>query len=184
MFRKFLSIVSLSTLTVTVTATANPTSSLSHIIVSPICLLKQVDGFKNLATLNNLRLIEINEAGIDKLVAAKTHSCGGFIDVTDDWEKWDTKDSFQVKSKKFLDKYAMQTNHPINLSPYAIKYENQVNQLLKQINPQNMWTRLQALSNYPDRHSRGDNGVKVAEEIKLEVEMMAKKSGRDDVKVY
>lgn len=67
---------------------------------------------------------------------------------------------------------------------YKIQYRNQVKQLLNQINPQAMWNNLTVLTNFPDRSARSQSGVNAALWIKDQAEMLAKKSGRDDVSVF
>lgn len=157
-----------------------------HIVVAPSCLIKNLHNYKTLASTNSLRLIETNDAGIEQLIAAKhnrSEPCGGFLDVTHAWQTNKTINRSPENAKSFLSHYASPTNpHPTN--SYNIRYETEVKQLLNQMNPQNLWTRLEALSSYPDRYAGSDNGVKVANELKAEVETLAKNNGRDDVVVY
>ena len=184
MLRNVLSLTLLSSLTVTTYAQTIPSQ---HIVVAPSCLIKNLHDYKILASTKDLRLIQTNEAGIDQLIAAKDNRavvCGGFMDVTHAWQSDQAKNStVKNKAQAFLTKYAS-SPAPLKANSYNIKYETEVHQLLKQMNPQNLWTRLQALSSYPDRYSRSDNGVKVANEIKAEVETLAKNNGRTDVTVY
>ena len=163
-----------------------------HTVVAPACLLKNMSGnYQALATSAGLNLIETNEKGIDQLIAAKEATrkagCGGFMDVTTAWDAYDAKSVAPVnKAASFL----MQYTQPKKLSSqdqstvYTIKYQTQVNQLLNQMNPQDIWDNLTILSAFPDRYSRGDNGVKAAAWIKSRVEEMAKKAGRTDVTAY
>src|SRR3989338_1769527 len=67
---------------------------------------------------------------------------------------------------------------------YAIQYPNQVNKLLNEINPQEMWENLTFLTTFPDRCADHDSGVQAAHWIKSQVENIAKKYGRNDISVY
>jgi len=162
-------------------------NSIQHIVVAPNCLIKNVNAnYTTLATSKNLNLIETNDTGIDSLIAAKenkTARCGGFMDVTSAWKNYNKKLKNNQNAKTFLSDYE---TLPKTLKPsYSIQYPNEVVSLLKQSNPQNMWTRLQALtSTYKDRYYRSENGAKVANEIKTEVETIAKNNGRTDISTY
>lgn len=67
---------------------------------------------------------------------------------------------------------------------YTIQYPDQVNRLLNEINPQEMWGWLTFLTTFPDRGADHDSGVQAANWIKTQVEDIAKKYGRNDVSVY
>lgn len=67
---------------------------------------------------------------------------------------------------------------------YKINFPFQVNQLLKQIEPQFLWNSLVKLSSFPDRSSETINGIDAASWIKSQVEIMAQASGRKDVTIY
>lgn len=185
MLRNVLSLGMLSTLAFSANAT---TPNTKHIVVAPHCLIQAISHFKTITTQDNLVLIEINEDGIDHLIAAKdaqSKACGGFMDVTHAWQTYTKKGiSSEVNPKAFLTRYTQFKKASLQSEPYTIRYESEVNQLLKQMNPQFLWTRLQSLSSYPDRYSRSDNGVKVANEIKAEIEALAKSNNRSDVEVY
>lgn len=168
-------------------AYAEPVST-QHTVVAPKCLLKNINAtYATLSSFKNLTLIETNDAGIDALIAAKqnqTTPCGGFMDVTHEWKNYSKKLTTKHNAKAFLSEH--ETSPKTSLAPsYSIKYPTEVATLTKLSNPQNMWTRLQALtSSYKDRYSRSDNGLKVANEIKAEVEAIAKNNGRNDVSAY
>ncbi len=165
---------------------AEPAST-QHRVVAPKCLLKKINAtYTTLASSKNLHFIETNDAGIDALIEAKqnqTTPCGGFMDVTHAWENDGKKMNANHNAKSFLAAYETFPKTSLTTS-YSIKYPTEVATLLKQSNPPYMWTRLQGLSSYKDRYSRSDNGVKAAQEIKAEVEAMAKNHGRDDVSTY
>lgn len=161
--------------------------SSQHTVVAPKCLLKNINmTYTTLTSSNNLALIQTSDAGIDALIAAKHHQtipCGGFMDVTPAFENYSKKLNNKPNAKAFLLKYETSPKTSLS-SSYSIQYPDAVAALLKQSNPQYMWTRLQALTRYQDRYSRSDNGVKVAEEIKNEVETMAHNNNRTDVTAY
>lgn len=182
MLRNILAAGLLSTLAFS--AVADVTSP-QHMIVAPKCLIKALNHYKQITSTNNLSLIETNDAGIEKLIEAKDKRCGGFMDVTADWNTFTTNTlSSERKAKAFLSQYVTPAKIKQAETEYSIRYQTQVNALLKQMNPQYLWTRLEALSSYPDRYSRSENGVKAAHEIKAEIEALAKNTGRQDVSVY
>lgn len=154
-------------------------SQAQQIIVAPQCLLKQIHtNYKTLATTDSLSLISTNN--IKPLIAAKNNHkilCGGFMDVTQSWSE--TKSSPQL----FLKSYTG-TNLPTHKINYELQYQPQVEQLLKQINPQNMFDNLTTLSNFKDRYANSQNGVKAAEWIKSQVEQIAADNHRNDVSIY
>lgn len=69
-------------------------------------------------------------------------------------------------------------------SVYQIRYPNQVKQLLRQINPQEMWNNLTMLTHFPDRSAKSQSGVEAAVWIKRELEELAQKSGRKDIRIF
>jgi bacterial leucyl aminopeptidase len=163
-----------------------------HVVVAPQCLIKHTDfSFKTLSETASFVLIETNEAGIDKLIDAKTQyrasGCGGFVNVTESWDAFQPKTLAKDKrAKQFLIDYTKPTKSISNLSKvgYEIKYEKQVNTLLSQLNPQMMWDNLSTLSSFQDRYANSDHGVKAANWIKDYVETLAKNNQRSDVTVY
>lgn len=175
---------------------ANAATPKEHIIVAPQCLLQNQVDYKPLVTADSFVLIKVNDAGIDQLIEAKTHqakTCGGFIDVSRDFEQFNKK--FNQKHmimpndlKLFLKHYIYpqpQTSHAIKIeSTYNIQHEKEVNQLIKEINPQNMWTNLTSLTKFPNRSARSPEGVQAAHWIADQVKELAKKTNHVDVNVY
>lgn len=163
-----------------------------HVVVAPQCLVKQLKGnYQTLSANASLTLLAVDNAGIDSLIEAKTRHdstpCGGFMDVTEDWNAWNAQTLAGAKSaSSFLNKYSKpeQTSLARKKAKYEIKYQAQVNQLINGMNPQNMWTDLTTLTSFPDRYAGSDNGVKAAAWFKDQVETMAKNAGRDDVSTY
>lgn len=173
-------------------ATEVPTAK--HLIVAPNCLLKNVSAnIHTLSVSDSLSLLEVNDAGIDELIAARTQQqktpCGGFMDVTEDWNAYKYPRGWAQKSKSFLEIYEKDVAKPLgrvkkSKPEFAIQYEQQVGELLKKLNPQNMWNSLTTLSDFQDRYADSDNGVKAAKWIKTEVENMAAIYGRKDISAY
>ncbi|EKD70061.1 MAG: Aminopeptidase [uncultured bacterium] len=166
-----------------------PVYASQHIVVVPSCLLTTTIDYKTLATQQNFSLITTSDKGIDQLVEAKQvmrkKECGGFMDVTQAWNSYQTKSIAKNKAKSFLADHLLATQlSSTKEATYDIKYSTQVNQLIATINPQDMWSDLTTLTKFPDRYSRGDNGVKAAEWFKSQVETLAKNNGRNDVTVY
>jgi leucyl aminopeptidase len=161
-----------------------------YIIVAPKCLTKNFStSYQSLATNNQLSLIKTSETGLEELITAKsnqTQPCGGFVNVTDAWKTAQTKSANNKNAEAFLSKYATPTHAPLKKSntDYTMKYPNEVNQALTQLNPQEMWSNLTTLTNFRDRYANSDTGVQAAEWMKAQVEAMAKLYGRNDVHVY
>lgn len=169
-----------------------------HVVVAPQCLLKNVNAdasYKTLSTTKSLVLIETNNAGIDAFIEAKnirtTTPCGGFMDVTDAWDHYKTKAMTPAqRSQAFLNTYepSVKKLNKASSVNYSIRYEAQVNDLLKQLNPQEMWTNLAAFSDttdgqFPDRYANSDTGVKAAAWLKNKIETLAKENNREDITV-
>lgn len=173
---KKLSLLSLSLFLLN--ATPSYATNNQHIVIAPKCLINRIDShYKTLSSNSSLSLISISDQGINQLIEAKNDHktlCGGFMDVTDTWEK-------QRNKKLFLEHYSTPAQTKTN---YTIQYPGQVNQLLKQVNPENMWTNLTTLSDFRDRYANSDNGVQAANWMKTQVESMAKTYNRNDVSVY
>ena len=154
------------------------------LIVTPQCLLQHVNApYQTLAQAQSFALISTHQAGVNALIAAKQlerkNLCGGFMDVT-------------LASKRkgltgsaLLNHYLPPAKKPAEKTKhYTMKYHVIVRQLLKQINPQNIWNDLTNLSSRPDRYANSHEGVKAADWIKSQIEGIAKKAGRDDVTAY
>lgn len=172
-----------------------------HIVVAPQCLVNKLNvnmTYKTLSSSPALTLLETNTAGIDFLIEAKNirtkTPCGSFIDVTDAWNHFKS-DNIKPSHRAgvFLEKYEDKTTltpptKKSNLS-YVIKYEAEVNQLLKLINPEMMWANLTTFSNtnndqFPDRYANSTTGVKAANWLKEKIETLAKENNRTDITAY
>ena len=153
-----------------------------HIVIAPHCLIENLNMANNtIAKEKQFALLKVNAAGINKLIAAKhqqLYPCGGFMDVTHEYQA-------NVNAKQFIKSHTVftDTESMKQHTEYSIKYETQVNQLLKQLNPQAMWGNLKTLTEFKDRYANSTYGVKAAEWIKSQVETMAKNSGHNDVTV-
>lgn len=154
-----------------------------HTVVAPHCLLQKSQAqYQVLTESNDMALIQTDEAGISALARSKKPGkvlCGGFTDVTDAWQKR----SKTLSSSHFLNE---QLKPQALLAPvnYRIQYPDQVAQLLKQINPQDMWDKLTKLTQFKDRYANSSLGVDAANLFKNEIEKLASQYGRQDVKVY
>jgi len=176
---------------------AQAASDEKNVVVLPKCLISDITtNYKTFSSTNSLSLIETNEAGIDTLITAKNQHratpCGGFIDVTEAWNKYNSKGiATKSSAKLFLDGYVHPVKHTLTKSPitYNIQYPNQVNQLLQTINSQDIWENLAYFSDtshdhFPDRYAGSNTGLKAAEWLASKVETMAKTNNRADVTVY
>ena len=183
--KKSLFIIS-SAVMLSATMPAAMAASEKHIVIAPQCLLDTANiTFKTLSTKKTLRLIEVDDAGIQQLAANKHKSktlCGGFMDVTRDWQNKNAL--VHLTPASFLDSYKLEKVTPAKKVEYKIQHEKETENVLKTINPQNMWTNLTTLTSFKDRYANSKTGVAAAEWIKQQVETMAKETGHTDVTVY
>lgn len=178
---KAVSLTSLALLSVAAVA-GQPSS---RVLVAPSCLLNKADvPHTTLAATSAYALISVSNNNIDKLIEAKSQRsktpCGGFVDVTDSWQQ---QGLTAANPNAFLMHY---TSAPLKTdnADYKIQYSTDVNNLLKNINPQDIWSDLTRLTQFEDRYAGSDNGVKAAEWIRSQVDAMAKANGRNDVTSY
>lgn len=178
-------------------AVTEPTQQSKHIVVAPQCLVKNVHtAYQTLSKTSAFALIEVNDVGLEQLMEAKHLStktpCGGFMDVTANWQEY-TSTEVSPKANNFLSQFVKPR---IALAKrehaYKIQYENQVNELIKQMVPDNMWKSLNIITNahnpegtpdFPDRYANSDNGVAAANWFKDQIEAIAKETNHDDVSV-
>lgn len=156
-------------------------------VIAPTCLLQSANLHANaLAVKHDLQLLAVNENELDQLAVAKhlaKTGCGGFINVSDEWiaaKKSGNTNAFVFLSRQLTTRY-MQLSKPA----YVIQYQPQTTKVLKNINPQNMWTNLTTLTGFKDRSASSENGVEAAAWIKNKIESIAKETGHEnDVTVY
>jgi leucyl aminopeptidase len=154
----------------------------THTVVAPLCLLQNNHAdYKTLATHHQLALLSTNTHGIKTLITAKAHQttpCGGFIDVTNEWKK------SSINATRFLSTYETTSSPHTASTPYTIRYQAEVEQLIKQINPQHIWDDLTTLSNTHDRYAYSENGKQTAEWIKTTLTTLANNHHRNDISVF
>jgi leucyl aminopeptidase len=160
--------------------------ALPSVVVAPQCLSQHLTGhYQTLATQGSLTLVSVDETGLEALMQAKDQQktpCGGFMNVTDAWQQ----KTRAGDANHFLSLYmpSAKSTRSIANSGYHVAYPTEVNQALKLLNPEDMWSKLTTLTQYPDRFANSDTGVQAAQWIKTTVEAMAKTYGRQDVQVY
>lgn len=156
-------------------------------VIAPACLLQSANlNVKALSTNHDLQLLAVSDDELNQLAAAKhqtINGCGGFINVTDNWH-------VALKNRKalpdsFLAAQLAAPTPPSKKPVYAIQYEKQTTEVLKNLNPQNMWTNLTTLTDFKDRYANSTTGVEAAAWIKDHIETIAKETGHaDEVTVY
>lgn len=158
-----------------------------HIIVTPDCLLKNMDNnYRVMAKMNYMSMLAVTDEGINNLMHVKSTVpyCGGFIDATMDWSDYSvTLGTDKEAAQKFLENYIKPTKAENN-DEYRIDHKSQVEALLDLINPQLMWENLTSLTNFQDRYANSDNGVKAAEWLKEKVLAYAHEYMRTDITTY
>src|SRR3990167_10282915 len=146
------SIVSLTSLTLlSAAAFAGQTANTERVIVAPTCLLKKTTAaHTTLAVNQGFSLISINKNNIDALVEAKAKRgktpCGGFVDVTDNWQQHSLTAG---NTAVFLSRYTDIPKKVENIN-YQVQYSAEVNTLLKNINPQDIWSNVTSLTQFHD----------------------------------
>ena len=124
-----------------------------HIVVAPQCLIKNLDvSYKTLSSLNSISLLQVDDKGIEKLIAAKENTktpCGGFMDVSQAWKEFNINNK---SAKLFLQHYAQSNKKTSSTGRFVRNDKNEaiIKQLLGQINPQRMWDDLTTLSSMRD----------------------------------
>lgn len=159
----------------------------NHIVVAPTCLIKQMSTTP-MASTKEFVLLNVNNAGIDQLIEAKANRktlCGGFVDVTADYNTYSAKHLTGNKAQAFLSNYTKPHQQKFaDVQPdYTIKHEKEVAAVYEKINPTQMWDYLTTLTSFKDRYSNSDTGVQAAEWFKSNIETIAKENNRDDVTV-
>ena len=152
-------------------------------IIAPHCLIRSITApYQIIHSLSDLTFIEVDSIGLNQLIKAKKNQktmCGGFMNVTEDWNQSKSK----ISAKTFLSSYAVKS-FPVAQRSYDIHHEKEVNQLLKKLNPQHIWDNLTYFSQFQDRYADSSYGVNAAHWLKTYVEDLAKSNHRQDVTVY
>jgi leucyl aminopeptidase len=188
-FKTFISIsiITLSFISISANANARPDK---YFLIAPHCLIKNIPAgtsYKILSESTSLSFMETNnlEAVITAKKVRTTSPCGGFIDVTEKWQQQ------HQSAKTFLKNHELpaQKSQPLSAEKYSIRYPDQVNQLLSQLNSNQIWADLTAFSDthseqFPDRHPNSAAGVKAAEWLQNKIIAIANENDRDDVTVY
>jgi len=164
-----------------------------HIIVAPNCLVKNLAlnaTYKTLASTSKLTLITTQE--IKSFIVAKhkrsSIPCGGFIDVTNAWQEYNIKlNPTSQRSNHFLKNYEKIPRQ--QLKQYSIQYPDQVNEVFKQLNADDMWSDLTAFTNtssdqFPDRYPNSATGIKAATWLQNKIDTLAKEHNRSDISIY
>lgn len=190
--RRFMRLFSLGILA-TLALDAQAASNKPIVIVAPQCLVKEAHTtYQTLATTKKFVLLETDNEGLEKLIEAKSvkqaKPCGGFMDVTVDWEAFNAKKAPSKEAALTFLKKEVESETPstkAKTSPYTIRYEKEVNEALYQINPTAMMNKLSILTNFKDRHANSETGVSAASLIKSNIDEMAKTYKRDhEVEAY
>lgn len=156
-------------------------------VIAPTCLLQSANlAVKPLSTNKELQLVAVSDNELNQLAKSKHQTkpgCGGFINVTDAWH--DALKNRKTLPGSFLAAQLAGAASPPSKTNYAIRYEKQTTEVLKNMNPQNMWTNLTMLTSFKDRYANSATGEEAAAWIKDHIETIAKETGHaNDVTVY
>jgi leucyl aminopeptidase len=158
----------------------------THLLVAPDCLIT-TSGVTTTVLAHDapLTLILADDNTLSQLSDAKHQHkklCGGFIDVSDQWQRYQGNKTSQKNYQAFLKNFVTPMKKSLSHATYTIRYEKEANQLLSQLNPDLMWSSLTVFSSNKDRYANSEDGVAAANWIKTQMETMA--AGRSDVTVY
>jgi len=161
-----------------------------HIIVAPQCLINKSNIHYNaLSVAGTFSLIKVTGLNLERLIVEKKNSpamCGGFRDVTREWEEFTFQRSpaNNESAKAFLLSNSPLIKPALTAPRYHIKSTDKVNQLFVQLTPYAMWLNLIKLTGFEDRAANSDTGVAASDWVAMEIKNLAKDNHRDDVTVY
>ena len=157
-----------------------------YFLIAPACLLKNIHSpYKILSSTPLLSLVATNN--IESFIEAKhirgKEACGGFMNVSQEWL------STNKNTAAFLKTYEMPPQQHLAGTHYNIQYQQQVNQLLNQLNPQEIWNDLLAFSDthadqFPDRYQNSVSGARAATWLQNKIRALANENNRHDVTIY
>ena len=158
-------------------------------VIAPQCLITQAGISPRIVASNAaFAMITADKITINALSEAKHQTknpCGGFTDVTADWQDHQAKPHLTSDAKSFLEAMTIPRKKISAVKKsYSIRYEKEANQLIKQLNPSLMWSNLTKFSSHQDRYADSDDGVAAAKWLGKQVEDIAEKAGLDNVTVY
>lgn len=162
-----------------------------QILIVPNCMINDIgENVEFLSQGNKFSLIRVSNEGLSKIISNQEKNksrCGRFLNMTGEWRETGAD---KAKAKAFLDQYinphpaSVKFNHAGQASNvYTIQHPLEVSRLFNQMNPQDMWSDLTTLTAFHSRAASTQNGVDAAYWIKAQVEEMAKRYGRTDVKI-
>jgi leucyl aminopeptidase len=159
----------------------------NEVVVAPDCLTKKLTApYQTLAKDHAFSLIQVDEKGLDQLIENKNNPrelCGGFMNVTPEWNDFKKSHSFsKISLNNFLKKYSQNTIAPLK-THYTIRHQRDVADLYNLLNPQNIWTKLTVFSDFHDRSSSCQHGVQAANWIKQQVEELKTFYHRNDITI-
>lgn len=162
-------------------------ADIKQFVTANECLVAKAGLTQNVLGKNDhIALLALNEQELTKIMQAKAQKsktpCGGFVDVTEEWLAFSAKPTTDKASATVFLKQLEKTSLK-KADEYQIKYQNEVNGVLKEINPQNMWENLTTLTNFQNRNANTDLGVKAADWISKTVRGYADLYHRSNVMI-
>lgn len=148
----------------------------------PQCLAKKMNTTDMvLAENNHFKIVNIPVLEVEDVVTlADQVRCGHFINVS---RKLESSQLPLQEAAQALLQYS--TKNVVAPKPgYEINHQDEVNALLKDIEPDNIWHTLTHMTSYPNRSATKDTGVEAAQWLKAQFEKMATESGRNDTDTF
>lgn len=194
-FRRFLipSTLAFSSFTFAASAEQIPVQT----VIAPFCFFENSSiQFKELAKYNDFVLVQAKMSDLELLKdQIGNKPCRFFKNVSTDWNEF--KNTVQNKNSsqkinsvanRFLSQEIVSSKHnelsvALNAQNFEIKYQNEVNEILKSFNKDRLWAALQTLTSFENRYPNSDSGVKVADWFKKQAEDLAQATNRTDITV-
>jgi leucyl aminopeptidase len=168
-------------LTQTTGVAANSLPQHESILLAPTCLVKNLTTYATIYSNAQYALIKTDSKGVTEAIAAKANHkklCGGFMDVTTQWNV--TKSS----ARQFVAQMTESAPKAQSKVEYSIRYPAIVNKLIATLDAAYLENRLKEFSSYKDRFSNSSSGVQAAHSVRDEIEAYAAQMGRTDIDVY
>lgn len=165
-------------------AAAQPTYEQLQI---PHCLAEKIK-FQHqiLAENQQFKIIDLQSDQIEQLAQlADQAQCGRFVNVSHKLSGTllpEKKNSAQ----QLLQQAQVKKGHPSRFleTAYEIRHQDEVNQLLKEVVPDNIWQTLNSMTSFHNRSATKETGVQTAQWLKSKFEEMAIANGRNDTAAF
>lgn len=153
----------------------------------PQCLAEKIT-FQHqvLAENKQFKIIDLQSKDLEQLARlADQQQCGRFVNVSHKIASSQKADK-QQSAKSLLQQKTIQSikSHQLADTVYEIKHQDEVNAVLKEVGPDNIWQTLIKMTSFHNRSATKDTGVLTAQWLKNTFEEMVVASGRTDTDAF